>query len=739
MTDVAKVSAQIKLQLISDVKEKIEADKQQILQLKSVLEATNTGAAAKEATTDQLNKATQSLAAHNEELKKYKSLATEATESGSGFETMLNRMAARLLVLYAVRGALKFTEDTIANVEALERLNETSGISLQTLQVLQANGNAVGMTFQQVGNAVSFFTKQLGEAKNSTVEVINGMGLSFERLIAQKPDERFREVAMAVNDIVDPLEKARVSMALFGTEGIEAVIQRFTSLKDSSAGVAASVIGDWEYIINFWRSNIPDITGSFEEVVSVFLRLSTASAQLVTGGGSSGIADWFNHIKDAAILSAGQGITGFIAALIELDKVKEGMHKEDTVLLSDAQVYDKVTGELVAKTHALTEAQQAELDNWSQLGIATLDAALKIGVTREQWEAYRKTMMMAFDDQKSQFTAAKVHYQGQITDIEMLSAAEQKNFGTTKEGLELKISELQQIEVLESQALSGILKRAQQLTLEAENITDVGKRTKALQDIEVEEARLIEDFHKRLRPLMQQRMDDENQLSAIVTKESLAEEAAAQANLARFGVTKTSEGTIPLDQANDPVFKAQQDLEFAKSQYAANKIGIDALTAAENKFADSLMTVATNQDKVNAALGKPPTLIDSTAKALDKVTDSAGKASQMVGTFVGSYGQWVTGLMGEKIGMLAPGSQIGMPQIIPTHAAGGPTREGPAMLHDGEFVVPQGGALVKSGGGSVVVNMEVHGTVISEGELKSKIQKAVVEAASGSRKFSSSS
>lgn len=42
-------------------------------------------------------------------------------------------------------------------------------------------------------------------------------------------------------------------------------------------------------------------------------------------------------------------------------------------------------------------------------------------------------------------------------------------------------------------------------------------------------------------------------------------------------------------------------------------------------------------------------------------------------------------------------------------AAGGPTTEGPAYVHDDEYVVPKGGALVKGGAGGLTVNITVIG------------------------------
>ena len=49
-----------------------------------------------------------------------------------------------------------------------------------------------------------------------------------------------------------------------------------------------------------------------------------------------------------------------------------------------------------------------------------------------------------------------------------------------------------------------------------------------------------------------------------------------------------------------------------------------------------------------------------------------------------------------------PVDEHGVPdfkRIFPSHEDGGPTKEGPAYVHDGEYVVPKNGALVMGDGG----------------------------------------
>jgi hypothetical protein len=64
---------------------------------------------------------------------------------------------------------------------------------------------------------------------------------------------------------------------------------------------------------------------------------------------------------------------------------------------------------------------------------------------------------------------------------------------------------------------------------------------------------------------------------------------------------------------------------------------------------------------------------------------------------------------------------------IPSHKDGGPTVEGPAYLHNDEYVVPKNGALVMNGGGgsSVVVNVYVTQPLASPSAIAAAVDQAL--------------
>lgn len=69
-------------------------------------------------------------------------------------------------------------------------------------------------------------------------------------------------------------------------------------------------------------------------------------------------------------------------------------------------------------------------------------------------------------------------------------------------------------------------------------------------------------------------------------------------------------------------------------------------------------------------------------------------------------------------------------------AVGGPTTEGPAYLHEGEYVVPKGGALVRGGGGVPPVIITVNGNVIGA-DLSRLVEDGVRQALMQSTKLAS--
>ena len=153
--------------------------------------------------------------------------------------------------------------------------------------------------------------------------------------------------------------------------------------------------------------------------------------------------------------------------------------------------------------------------------------------------------------------------------------------------------------------------------------------------------------------------------------------------------------------------KATNDLVIAELE--ARKAG-DAANAA---FLTEALRAAQAQDALNNAVrGTTQAFyaqIDAAARAL---AATAGSQYAVVGNRPGEG----PGINGAKpsgdfsLGGFSLGPTTFAPSVLGSHKDGGPVNEGPAYLHDDEYVVPEGGALVmrSGGGGGTTINLTMH-------------------------------
>lgn len=155
--------------------------------------------------------------------------------------------------------------------------------------------------------------------------------------------------------------------------------------------------------------------------------------------------------------------------------------------------------------------------------------------------------------------------------------------------------------------------------------------------------------------------------------------------------------------------KEVNDAIAADKAYMAEQT---ALTAANDALNGSFVTLAAAVDTTfGGALDKVGAKIKATTLSWSEAMSAVGKG---LGTMTGTVQAPMTDAQWKKAAADAGGQvnkdsygnkYIHVPgqnapgEKVPGYAAGGPTKEGPAYLHNDEYVVPKAGALVLGGGG----------------------------------------
>lgn len=170
--------------------------------------------------------------------------ASIATGQGvAQLESIATRMIERFLIIAAVRGALKFTEDMFITADALTKTADNLEITTTKLQEWEYAATKTGNTSATLINMVETLNKNLAQGKGSTVDAIDELGLSYDELWKMDPAKRFEAVVTAIAAMPDQLKRAGVEVALFGTDKIDSLVRHFNDLTEA-ADKSGTMMGD---------------------------------------------------------------------------------------------------------------------------------------------------------------------------------------------------------------------------------------------------------------------------------------------------------------------------------------------------------------------------------------------------------------------------------------------------------------------------------------------------------------
>jgi len=153
------------------------------------------------------------------------------TNKMRGAENQLTRLASKFAAFGAaglsVGGAFEFarrmTKDYLASVWELDRVGRMTGMSADQFDYFADAATAAEVGVEAVITSVRMMQRELGKSVVSMEfrEALAEIGLTAERLKAQKPAQQFNLIAGSLAEVVDPTERASLAMRLFGKRGTE--------------------------------------------------------------------------------------------------------------------------------------------------------------------------------------------------------------------------------------------------------------------------------------------------------------------------------------------------------------------------------------------------------------------------------------------------------------------------------------------------------------------------------------
>jgi hypothetical protein len=143
--------------------------------------------------------------------------ATKQSESAlSGIGAALGPLAGLFAGAFAVGTIKNLAGDALKFASDLNDLSAKTGISVEALQEFKFAGDQVGVTLDDVSQAILGMQKHLVGDDKSAVAGLNKIGLSLKDLQGLHPEDQFSKIASALSKIEDPAVRNKAAFDIMG-------------------------------------------------------------------------------------------------------------------------------------------------------------------------------------------------------------------------------------------------------------------------------------------------------------------------------------------------------------------------------------------------------------------------------------------------------------------------------------------------------------------------------------------
>lgn len=200
-----------------------------------------------------------------------------AGESWSQWLGKANNLLGVFGVGLSVSALVSFGKALLSDADALVKMNDRTGISIEGLQRLQIAGDDAGNTVDEMANAINQMQDRLAGGDKSAAGALATLNLNLEQFKTLTPDQQFMAVSDALRAVEDPAAQVNLAMDLFGKTGsqILPVLKRgFDDVRDAAVGMSedtALALDDAGDTIERWWRNTK---GATAEAAVAFYRFA---------------------------------------------------------------------------------------------------------------------------------------------------------------------------------------------------------------------------------------------------------------------------------------------------------------------------------------------------------------------------------------------------------------------------------------------------------------------------------
>lgn len=135
---------------------------------------------------------------------------------GSSFVKLTASFTVAGLITQAAGALVGLSKEVLASSGHLVDLAGKTGLSLQTLQQFDYVAKQTGTSLESFSQAAFLLGVNLEKGTDGARAAVDRLGLSYQDLLRQSPDQQFDAIAAALGRMADPQERNRVALELFG-------------------------------------------------------------------------------------------------------------------------------------------------------------------------------------------------------------------------------------------------------------------------------------------------------------------------------------------------------------------------------------------------------------------------------------------------------------------------------------------------------------------------------------------
>lgn len=167
------------------------------------------------------------------------------TSSLDSITGSVGKMAAAFGIGFSVGAVVNFGKALLSDADALVKLSDKTGVSLQGLQRFQIAGDDAGNSVDQLTGAITKMEDKLVSGDKSALSALNKLGVPFADIKNLSPENQFIAISDALRQMQDPAQQVAVAIDLFGKQGAEVLptLKRgFDDVKNAAVGMSDETI-----------------------------------------------------------------------------------------------------------------------------------------------------------------------------------------------------------------------------------------------------------------------------------------------------------------------------------------------------------------------------------------------------------------------------------------------------------------------------------------------------------------